>query len=1507
MAQRHIYDADTFADFNDDISPHLTQITDSALSTQSSTPTLSQVDAVVNNLQLRHLPSTPTYTFQDVSDEYHQTHVKRLRFRIEEPQMDSGANKSVTNDKSLLRDFTTIDHIPVYGVGNQNVACHLIGRGYFDLHTTEGTSIPICIYFSPDCSGTIISPNAVVRDHDHFSSWTQTSHLDTGVATVCFFNRFRPQITATITLYMQNSLWYMHHTDNTSIARNFTTSSGYISSSHTDQHTAVCTLRKHTEYELWHQRLLHAGHKSMDYLHKCAHGVPPLRRHDFHSCKICHEMNITKTSDSQLSTPIVTAFGQKFQLDFGFMKAQHGDKTNIRSHEGYNSYVLIVDHFTRYIWVFLTKNKTPPINIVTQFLNTYGTKDGVRIIRTDQGGELARSNAFKHVLDKAGYSLEITGSDNSSQNSIAERPHRTLGNMVRAGLENSGLHPKFWSDALLHAVHVKNRLPHAAFDNKMTPYEKLTGMKPDLSNLRIFGCPITTRKPGKRTPKISKHSYNGLFLRYAKTMRNIVYFDQVTKRIKTTTYAKFDEAHYSHPNKPPGAQILMDLGMKPHLPSPAPILPRNTLRIVKRHPKAITPSRGSNHAAGYDLYAVDGVVIPPKGLALIDTGISAQFPHSTYGRIASRSGLALKNNIETKGGVIDPDYTGSIKVILYNFGDTSFTVQSGDRVAQLILESYAVADIQESNDIPTTARAEKGFGSSDRHDTSDARTNASLHDTNTTPPHCDPPDKSSSTNSRVTTSSSTDPVLMCPAISQLPSDSDNVNACDIEMDWHRPILTTTIQIQNTGIHPTRGFQLKQDEYGPLVTQCLRGTPAAKIPNWRHTIKGSTIHSINDQLIKNVDDVIALFASVDTKMITLKVIPPNPTTVHDDTGLPQLNFDQFINVAAHHHDIIGENIKFVVDEEMDEHCHIQISKLVKNALTRTKLKQRPDWPKWEQSEFLQLDQYDRQNMFGPPGPIPTDVPYPSILPMIWVYIIKVDGRYKARCVANGAPHLKGSLTLAQTYAACLEQSGCRIFWSLCAAKNKTIYGADVANAFAEAPPPKSRLWLKIDDAYRNWWKHKHHEDLPPESYVECHHAIQGHPESPRLWQLHIDSILLRLGFNPTHHEPCIYRNTTKEFGEDEIYLLRQVDDFAVACDCQSTAEKVWDAMDKFLSEPLKREKSYVTRHNGIDIDQTRWFIKVHCKTYIEKICQSKTFSFDNIHSKPLPLNSDKEFMSKLETSGSTDAQQIRHLEDKYGFKYRTATGELIFAMVTCRPDIGFAVMKLSQFNNSPADAHFSAIQDVYRYLFATKSEGLTYWRPAPNPDLPSSDFPVTHPESYTPNIPPETHVSGIAFGLADSDFASDRRTRRSVGGIGVILNGATVVYKTMLQRTVALSSTEAEFYALAEAGKIILYVRSVLNDLNMTQTHATVIYEDNRGCLKMTQAMKPTRCTRHVDTRYFAILHWIETDQLHIKKIDTADNASDALTKALGRILFYRHTDTLMGRRPPAFVPSDVDG
>ena len=118
---------------------------------------------------------------------------------------------------------------------------------------------------------------------------------------------------------------------------------------------------------------------------------------------------------------------------------------------------------------------------------------------------------------------------------------------------------------------------------------------------------------------------------------------------------------------------------------------------------------------------------------------------------------------------------------------------------------------------------------------------------------------------------------------------------------------------------------------------------------------------------------------------------------------------------------------------------------------------------------------------------------------------------------------------------------------------------------------------------------------------------------------------------------------------------------------------------------------------------------------------------------------------------------------------------------------------------------------------------------------------------------------------------------------------------------ALSSTEAEFIVACEAAKVILYVRSILDDMGVHQNEATTLFEDNQGALLMANAGQPTKRTRHMDTKHFAIQHFVDTDLLTLHRISTSDNESDAMTKNLPRTLFYRHLDYIMGKVIPDYV------
>jgi len=130
---------------------------------------------------------------------------------------------------------------------------------------------------------------------------------------------------------------------------------------------------------------------------------------------------------------------------------------------------------------------------------------------------------------------------------------------------------------------------------------------------------------------------------------------------------------------------------------------------------AIYPTRGSAKSAGLDLYSNVDIVIKPWKSSLISTGISIRIPDGTYGRIASRSGLALKHNLEVGAGVIDGDYTGEVKVILRNFSDKQYDVKKNDRIAQLIITKYEHVDLDYLDNDSVNDRGDGGFGSTGKH------------------------------------------------------------------------------------------------------------------------------------------------------------------------------------------------------------------------------------------------------------------------------------------------------------------------------------------------------------------------------------------------------------------------------------------------------------------------------------------------------------------------------------------------------------------------------------------------------------------------------------------------------------------------------------------------------------------------------------------------------------------------------------------------------------------------
>ena len=122
------------------------------------------------------------------------------------------------------------------------------------------------------------------------------------------------------------------------------------------------------------------------------------------------------------------------------------------------------------------------------------------------------------------------------------------------------------------------------------------------------------------------------------------------------------------------------------------------------------PVRGTSQAGGYDLAAAQTAVCPAHGKVLVKTGLSIGMPPGCCGRIVPRSGLALKKFIDVGAGVVDADYRGKLGVVLFNFGDSDFQINMGDKVTQLIFEKIKTPAIKEVNSLEDTDRGNRGFG-----------------------------------------------------------------------------------------------------------------------------------------------------------------------------------------------------------------------------------------------------------------------------------------------------------------------------------------------------------------------------------------------------------------------------------------------------------------------------------------------------------------------------------------------------------------------------------------------------------------------------------------------------------------------------------------------------------------------------------------------------------------------------------------------------------------------------
>ena len=377
---------------------------------------------------------------------------------------------------------------------------------------------------------------------------------------------------------------------------------------------------------------------------------------------------------------------------------------------------------------------------------------------------------------------------------------------------------------------------------------------------------------------------------------------------------------------------------------------------------------------------------------------------------------------------------------------------------------------------------------------------------------------------------------------------------------------------------------------------------------------------------------------------------------------------------------------------------------------------------------------------------------------------------------------------------------------------------------------------------------------------------------------------------------------------DVLVCRQVDDFACASADPAVADALIDMINKRVTTESKGMGVFVLKkghhlpYNGIDLYQTRDYVKVACDTYIRRLLQTHDWlepASSKEESDASPITDDAAKTLYGLRGPMEDTAEAGILRDEMGFSYRQLLGELMYAYVVARPDIGFAVCLLARFSSTPHQKHYDALRHIAQYLSRTIDWGIIYWRPSP-----LREFQAVHlappPEDESLPVFPQPEPL-VLTGYMDAAHATDMIQRKSVTGLLFMIAGGVIAYKSKLQVSVATSSTEAELYAAVDAAKIGKYLRSVLDELGFVQDGPTMLHEDNQAVINIVNNSQPTSRTRHVAIQTFAIQEWRAKKEIKLAYIPTEVNVADDLTKGLGWTLHARHVRRAMGHHRPTYA------
>lgn len=463
---------------------------------------------------------------------------------------------------------------------------------------------------------------------------------------------------------------------------------------------------------------------------------------------------------------------------------------------------------------------------------------------------------------------------------------------------------------------------------------------------------------------------------------------------------------------------------------------------------------------------------------------------------------------------------------------------------------------------------------------------------------------------------------------------------------------------------------------------------------------------------------------------------------------------------------------------------------------------------------------------------------KVLSNRWVFKIKRNGKgeiekYKARLVARGHTQ-KAGIDYEEIFAPVSRNEIIRTLLAVAVEEEMHVHHMDVISAYVQGNL-HDEIYMEQPSLFN---------EENSEKVCKLHKPIYGLKQSGREWYRRLDEYVTQQGGYRNDADPCLYT-----FGKHEkrVIMTVYVDDMVIA---SKDINELNNVKRKLQSEFEIQDLGQITDILGIRVEREgkTGSLKLSQQKYVQELLEK--FKMTLAKTVSTPIESNTKITKELGPKNEEERQQMKNCP------YRELVGSLVYLANATRPDIIYAANVLSRFCSDPGEGHWVLAKRVLRYLKGTMDYGIKYEK-----------------------------TGSKLNAYSDSDWGGDIEDRRSYSGSVLTLAGGAISWKSQKQQTTALSTMEAEYVALAQVSKEVVYIKRLLNHMRCENIieNPVCVFCDNQSAIELAKNAVFHKRSKHIDIKYHYMRQLVEKGEIKIAYVRTESMLADIFTKALPKI------------------------